>query len=493
MAEVYIGSERRADGLLQKDIDMLLRPPAENSAIYSQALQVLDSLRTSPACNRLAASDLISWCQFIESPSPASEAFLEDLRSTYAARLAICEISDAGLPIPSNCDTFAFKVDRNKKRSMRKSQINQEKNHRIDDKRQLSLCLQALESRPQHWTSYSNNRQNAMIMCQAARIDIEKDNLIKLYSLMTETSSQANSALSQAVRDINDGLMQRKQFMLMVNSLQGKLVKDLESSTSAMKTYFNEMMENLSAVVQGAATKMTSVLKDSQNNVKNLNNALRMSNAESRDLSENIGRMLEQALEGSRELAAAQTQQWDKQRAVAADISGLQVSLQAMKESEVAVLATAFQGINNQLKTSNDLVHLLSSQQDAMGQVCSLVIIILQLLIGSTQRIGKLNASFATLETTAAALRLAQALHAEEQTLHAEEQKRQYDEMQTDLLIVKALLADVTASATGLQIIKSLSSTSLLNWSWAVVALFVLYQLKPRWASYAVATLGIYH
>lgn len=88
---------------------------------------------------------------------------------------------------------------------------------------------------------------------------------------MTETSSQANSALSQAVKDIHNGLMQREQFVLRVNSLQEKLFKDLESSSSAMKTFFNQMMENLSAVVQGTATKATSVLKDAQGSVENLN------------------------------------------------------------------------------------------------------------------------------------------------------------------------------------------------------------------------------
>ncbi|KAI4211541.1 MAG: hypothetical protein LQ351_005717 [Letrouitia transgressa] len=392
-------SDSEPNDLLQQDLDAFLTLPARNSAIYSRALQVLDSLQTSPTCNRLAASDLITSCQLVESPN--SEALLEDLQSTYAAQLAICEISDVGLPIPSNCDTFALKVDRNKKKTLRKSQNNQRKSYKIDDKHQLSQCLQALESRPQHWTSYSNNRQNALIMCHAARIDIEKDNLIKLYTSMTETSSQANSALSQAVKDIHNGLMQREQFVLRVNSLQEKLFKDLESSSSAMKTFFNQMMENLSAVVQGTATKATSVLKDAQGSVENLNIALQKSNAESRDLSDNIGRMLQQAREGSKELATAQTQQRDKQRAVAVDISALQVSL-----------ATAFQDINNQL-------------------------------LSKSQRLEELNALISTLETTATALRLTQ-------TVHAEEQKRQHDDMRTEVQITKALLADVTASATNL-------------------------------------------
>lgn len=187
-------SDSEPNDLLQQDLDAFLTLPARNSAIYSRALQVLDSLQTSPTCNRLAASDLITSCQLVESPN--SEALLEDLQSTYAAQLAICEISDVGLPIPSNCDTFALKVDRNKKKTLRKSQNNQRKSYKIDDKHQLSQCLQALESRPQHWTSYSNNRQNALIMCHAARIDIEKGVYVLLCAKLSLTfARQSNQAL----------------------------------------------------------------------------------------------------------------------------------------------------------------------------------------------------------------------------------------------------------------------------------------------------------
>lgn len=158
--------------------------------------------------------------------------------------------------------------------------------------------------------------------------------------------------------------------------------------------------------------------------------------------------MLQQAREGSKELATAQTQQRDKQRAVAVDISALQVSL-----------ATAFQDINNQL-------------------------------LSKSQRLEELNALISTLETTATALRLTQ-------TVHAEEQKRQHDDMRTEVQITKALLADVTASATNLhelvhnfslQFAQSVThhdlSISSLGWSWAVAALLMFYMSK------SIAALG---
>ena len=102
---------------------------------------------------------------------------MEDLKSVYAAQLAICEIVDAGSSIPGNCKSIKPKQH---VPSGVGFGIMGKTNHGRDNaattisKSHLIPCLQSLESRPQHWTSYSNNRQNAVVMCQAARINIEK-------------------------------------------------------------------------------------------------------------------------------------------------------------------------------------------------------------------------------------------------------------------------------------------------------------------------------
>lgn len=163
---------------MDADLSVLVRPlPVDQSGIYSQALQLLSSMQASPSCNRLAASTLLNSCQNIERPSHDIEASLDDIRSIYAAQLATCEISSAGLAIPQECKPLQPVNEPSGLQNSQKHSGEGNMNSRIESnvgKLQLSQCLRSLESRPQWWTSYSNSRQNAMVMCQAARVDIEK-------------------------------------------------------------------------------------------------------------------------------------------------------------------------------------------------------------------------------------------------------------------------------------------------------------------------------
>ena len=122
-------------------------------------------MQGSSSCNRLATSTLLGSCQSIDGSNQNAEVSLEDVRSVYAAQLAMCEIVSAGSAIPQTCKSLASSL------GTEFHQISGFKSIRRD---QLGLCLQSLESKPQWWTSYSNSKQNAMVMCQAARVDIEK-------------------------------------------------------------------------------------------------------------------------------------------------------------------------------------------------------------------------------------------------------------------------------------------------------------------------------
>ena len=157
---------------LPHDLTDLIHPlSVQHSDIYDNALTILTEIQSSPSCHRLAASTLLNSCQTLDTPSSRAEESIEDLRSQYAAQLALCEISSAGSAVPHQCMSLvptaaaseAPQASRTVKPSMSSHQ-----------KRQLGLCLKTLESRPQWWTSYSNNRQNAAVMCQATRVDIEK-------------------------------------------------------------------------------------------------------------------------------------------------------------------------------------------------------------------------------------------------------------------------------------------------------------------------------
>ena len=158
------------------DLTALVRPsPIESSGIYSEALQILTSMQASPSCHRLAASKLLNSCQSIEGAPSDTEPSLDDVKSLYAAQLAMCEIISAGSAIPQQCKPLTPGYESKGRRGFYGivSEGRQRPDHNSGNA-QLSQCLQALESRPQWWTSYSNSRQNAVVMCRATRVEIEK-------------------------------------------------------------------------------------------------------------------------------------------------------------------------------------------------------------------------------------------------------------------------------------------------------------------------------
>lgn len=152
----------------------------DQSEVYAQAVQLLTSMQSSPSCNRLAASTLLTSCQSIEGSNINTEGLLDDLKSVYAAQLAVCELTGAGSSIPQHCGSLMWSEPSTGRQGLRGflgpriEKLHGIAGSREIDQKQLNQCLKSLESRPQWWTSYSNSRQNAVVMCQAARIEIEK-------------------------------------------------------------------------------------------------------------------------------------------------------------------------------------------------------------------------------------------------------------------------------------------------------------------------------
>ena len=157
----------------------LMRPtPQEEPEIYAQALQILNAMQISPSCNRLAVSTLLTSCQAVDGSLSDAEASFDDIRSLYAAQLAVCELEGAGSTVPTQCKSMTpvQQTGNTEYRGPGDTERLRPGSPEFN-KHDLSVCLQLLESRPQWWTSYSNSRQNAGIMCRAARSDVDKGKL----------------------------------------------------------------------------------------------------------------------------------------------------------------------------------------------------------------------------------------------------------------------------------------------------------------------------
>ncbi len=177
------------DGDVEVELKGLITSPlVHQSDVFDDALRLISSIQTSPSCTRLAATTLITSCQAIAGPEKDSEhapsnsrTSLDDVKSMYAARLALCELVGAGAEVPSGCAPLMPSENTKSKQGFQLFKKQNTKQRRTSKpgyeeigEQQLGQCLKALESRPQWWTSYSNNRQNAVVMCHAARAQIEK-------------------------------------------------------------------------------------------------------------------------------------------------------------------------------------------------------------------------------------------------------------------------------------------------------------------------------
>jgi len=218
-----------------------------------------------------------------DQSSTNSEAALDDVKSTYAARLAVCELVGARTAVPSYCAPLMPSDQAKSKRGFR-GFLNQGAGQRrttglgYDDIKgqQLGQCLKSLESRPQWWTSYSNNRQNAVVMCQAARGQIEKgelsgrqvrvsiaraktclDEMLDLQRSMAGVNSEMSSVLLKTIDSAHFQLRAQAKFTEAVKTLQTQLLRDLRASNAEAQTYFQQLMQAVDSAAQTVIGKIS--------------------------------------------------------------------------------------------------------------------------------------------------------------------------------------------------------------------------------------------
>lgn len=237
--------------------------------MFNEAVRLLDSMKTSPSCNRVAATRLVASCQTFsggkDSTQSSDPESLDVLRSAYAARLALCEIDGAGTSIPPSClavtvspppqkTRFGF-VNRHRGTDAASDEISREV---------LEGCLKTLESRPQWWTSYSNSRQNALIICQASRMETEKEELLDLHRAIAKSSIKLNNGLQDALQDAAAQCEQQQEFARAVQGLQEKVTAQMSVTDSLLKRTFGQFLREVEAGINTFQAALREVLKEAR-------------------------------------------------------------------------------------------------------------------------------------------------------------------------------------------------------------------------------------
>lgn len=248
------------------DLASFLSSKAEKKdAIFLQALQLLDSLKASPSCNRLAATRLLTSCQAIgdraEGVSPDAYVALDRIKSLYAARLAICELDGAGASVPASCIPLTEPTRRKGLLSFISKAPTQAGLNDSVPKELLEPCLKSLETRPQWWTSYSNSRQNAVVICQAARVETERDELLELHKSVVDSTVHLNDGLQNALRRAAEGSLHQKAFLEEVDAMRARVTSELEANELHLRSMLANALQGVESVIDAVVIGVGSILR----------------------------------------------------------------------------------------------------------------------------------------------------------------------------------------------------------------------------------------
>jgi hypothetical protein len=234
----------------------------------------------------MAASHLMNECKMLEhAPDFAKnrpEVYLDNVKTEYAAKLAVCELLSAqplnnAVP-PLHCDILVPSSRAcNKGGWWSQAPTNTDKHCYPEHKEyQYSQCLKTLQSSPQYWTSFSNARQNAMVMCQASRDAIERENHLEIFKNLTQVMGAVSSSLQNTTDEYASLLQEQKRFADELREVQSQFQKDVSAvqdkalaTVGSLDDRFHIFMETslselVTALADGRTTEITRIREEMQ-------------------------------------------------------------------------------------------------------------------------------------------------------------------------------------------------------------------------------------
>ena len=178
-----------------------------------------------------------------------SDLFVDEEATIYAARLAVCELSGADFLIPKECQAFIPSERATKKRGLRgywsKSGPTEPSTafqyYDTITQANLQQCRKALGSSAQSWTSYSNNRQNAVVMCQAMRSEVEKDEHLHISKILTEAAAATTGSLQDALDQANEMKARFSELATAMPRFQEELAIGNERQLEQVRQFWTEI------------------------------------------------------------------------------------------------------------------------------------------------------------------------------------------------------------------------------------------------------------
>ncbi|QSZ36144.1 hypothetical protein DSL72_007269 [Monilinia vaccinii-corymbosi] len=246
---------------------------SRTNELYSSAMLELKRLEEEPICHRVAAQLLMSNCEGLEDISQKEYDFYSGRVQRHyveslAASLAICDMERSSMFVPDACESFRLPALLHASQEAEgKFQVSQN---------EVGACLKGLGKDPSHWLSWTSYRDNCLLICQAARSDIDKDQSILLQKKLVEI-------MSQFAADLEKDLDELKRNMADHAKAADSYFEGVMTQAEALKAKVESTFEIISSEAVDIASALRSVLGstgDIQRVMKNVVDTVLQSNAE---------------------------------------------------------------------------------------------------------------------------------------------------------------------------------------------------------------------
>jgi uncharacterized protein YoxC len=253
------------------DYNRFIGPNSPVDIHIQRAIQVVENHDSLPYCQKMAASSLIHSCATLQGktsdedePQGTSQdmnATLGEEKTLYAARLAVCELSDSKVPVPKQCTSFIPTRETTKKTGwfgylpvpgVWKS-IVRYPDYEQATKRDRDACVQALYASNQAWHSYSNAGQDAVKLCHAVRGDIERDQELQVYRGLTENVAN----VAEAMHHMDETIRVQEEAMNHLVIRTQQLTEDLLKDLPELREMYRQTVIDLTDDVRLVATKVS--------------------------------------------------------------------------------------------------------------------------------------------------------------------------------------------------------------------------------------------
>ncbi|KUJ23082.1 uncharacterized protein LY89DRAFT_776894 [Mollisia scopiformis] len=252
--------------LISEDVNAPIESPIEQSSrfkpselldfsarkpeAYTNAIVVLKNLEQKPICHRTAAQLLMDNCHGIEENDASSDqwgsAHIQRHHvESFANGLTMCDMERARFVTPEACSPFG---------SSALCRASRDKHSQLGiTQAQVTDCLEALGGDERSWSTWLSNRDKAVTICRAARLDIEKDQAILVHKQLVELMQQFTSG-------VDDDLTRLREHLKASSRFAKSFVDDLTNQAENGKAKLNSAFETVSEDIKGVDSVVKSIL-----------------------------------------------------------------------------------------------------------------------------------------------------------------------------------------------------------------------------------------